>query len=102
MSVHFREHSKILGYLAHTQLAKSLLIQGLSENIGQLIFSSCMADGDIALQHMITKKMMTNLDVFCLRVLNWVMSNLDGTLIVAVERHILHVDAIVLECLLHP
>ena len=61
-----------------------------------------MVDGDVALQHMITKKMMTNLDVLCLRVLNWVMSNLDRTLIVAVERHILHVDAIVLECLLHP
>ena len=56
----------------------------------------------VTLQHMITKKMMTNLDVLCLRVLNWVMSNLDSALIVAVERHILHVDAIVLECLLHP
>ena len=61
-----------------------------------------MADGDIALQHMIRKKMMTNLDVLCLRVLNWVARNLDSALIVAVERHILHVDAIVLECLLHP
>ena len=46
---------------------------------------------------MISKKIMTNLDVLSLRVLNWVVSNLDGTLIVAEERHILHVDAIVLE-----
>ena len=61
-----------------------------------------MVDGDVALQHMITKKMMMNLDVLCLRVLNWVMSNLDGALIVAIERHIVHVDAIVLERLLHP
>ena len=61
-----------------------------------------MADGYIALQHMIAKKMMTNLDVLCLRVLNWVVRKFDSTLIVAVERHILHVDAIVLECLLHP
>ena len=53
-----------------------------------------MVDGDVALQHMITKKMMTNLNVLCLRVLNWVVSNLDGTLIVTEERHILHVDAI--------
>ena len=51
---------------------------------------------------MITKKMMTNLNVLCLRVLNWVVSNLDGTLIVTEERHILHVDAVVLESLLHP
>ena len=61
-----------------------------------------MLDRDVALQHMITKKMMTNLDVLSLRVLNWVMSNLDGTLIVTVERHILHIDAVVLEGLLHP
>ena len=61
-----------------------------------------MADGDIALQHMITKKMMTNLNVLCLRVLNWVVSNLDGTLIVTEERYILHVDVVVLESLLHP
>ena len=61
-----------------------------------------MLDGDVALQHMITKKMMMNLNVLCLRVLNWVVSNLDGTLIVTVERHVLHVDAVVLESLLHP
>ena len=61
-----------------------------------------MEDGDIALQHMIAKKMMTNLDVLCLRVLNWIVSNLDSTLIVTVERHIVHIDAIVLESLLHP
>ena len=59
-----------------------------------------MLNRDVALQHMISKKMMTNLDVLCLRVLNWVMSN--GTLVVAVEWHILHVDAIGLEGLLHP
>ena len=61
-----------------------------------------MLNRDVALQHMITKKMMTNLNVLCLRVLNWVMSNLDGTLIVTVEWHILHIDAIVLEGLLYP
>ena len=61
-----------------------------------------MLDRAVALQHMITKKMMTNLNVLCLRVLNWVMRNLDGTLIVTVERHILHIDAVVLEGLLHP
>ena len=33
------------------------------------------------------KKMMTNLNVLCLRVLNWVVSNLDGTLIVTEQRH---------------
>ena len=61
-----------------------------------------MLNRDVALQHMITKKMMTNLNVLCLRVLNWVMSNLDGTLIVTEEWYNLHIDAVVLEGLLHP
>ena len=77
-------------------------MQGLCEDIGQLIFSICMVDGDVALQHMVMKKMMTNLDVLCLRVLNWVVSNLDSALIVAVWWHVLHNDVIVLEGLLHP
>ena len=61
-----------------------------------------MVDEDIALEDMVPKKMMTNLDVLGLRVMYWVVCNLDCTLIVAVERHILHVDAVVLEGLLHP
>ena len=61
-----------------------------------------MLNRNVTLQHMITKKMMTNLNVLCLRVLNWVVSNLDCTLIVTEERHILHVDVVVLEGLVHP
>ena len=61
-----------------------------------------MVDDDVALEYMITKKMMTNLDVLGLRVLYWIVCNLDCTLIVAIERHILHVDVVVLEGLLHP
>ena len=61
-----------------------------------------MLNRNVALQHMIAKKMMTNVNVLCLRVLNWIVSNLDGSFIVTVEGHMLHVDAIVLEGLLHP
>ena len=61
-----------------------------------------MVDEDIALEDMVPKKMMTNLDVLGLRVLYCVIGNLDSTLIVTVERHILHVDTVVLEGLLHP
>ena len=59
-----------------------------------------MVDEDIALEDMVPKKMISNLDVLSLRVLYWVVCNLDCTLIVAVERHILHVDVVVLEGLL--
>ena len=45
---------------------------------------------------------MTDLNVLCLRVLKWVVVNIDGAFIIAVEWHMLQVDAIVLEGLLHP
>ena len=61
-----------------------------------------MLNRDVALQHMISKKIMTDLDVLSLHVLNLVMSNFDGTLIVTEESHILHIDVVVLEGLLHP
>jgi hypothetical protein len=51
---------------------------------------------------MVSEKVMTDLNVLCLRVLNWIVSNLDGALIVTVEGRLLLVDAIVLESLLHP
>ena len=51
---------------------------------------------------MISEKVMTNFNVLCLRVLNWVVGNLDGAFIIAVEWHMLQMNAIVLECLLHP
>ena len=67
-----------------------------------MLFSVDVNDINIFLHNMISEKVMTNFNVLCLRVLNWVVGNLDSALIVTVERHILHVDAIVLECLLHP
>ena len=51
---------------------------------------------------MIFEKVMIDLNLLCLRVLNWVVGNLDGAFIVAVEWHMLQVDAIVRESLLHP
>ena len=61
-----------------------------------------MNDVNIFLHDMISKKVMTNFNVLCLRVLNWVVGNLDGAFIVAVERHIIQVYTIVLEIFLHP
>ena len=61
-----------------------------------------MVDEDIALEDMVSKKMMTNVDVLGLPALYWVVCNLDSTLIVTVERYILHVDVVALEGLLHP
>ena len=59
-------------------------------------------DINIFLHDMISEKVMTDLNVLCLRVLNWVVGDLDGAFIVAVEWHLLQMNAIVFECLLHP
>ena len=61
-----------------------------------------MNDINVFLDDMNSEKVMMNLNVLCLRVLNWILGNLDGAFIVAEEWHILQVDAIVLESLLHP
>ena len=45
---------------------------------------------------------MTYFNVLCLRMLEWIVSNLDGTFVVAEERDLFQIDAIVLESLLHP
>ena len=61
-----------------------------------------MVRDDVSLQHMITKKMAMNLNMLHLGMLHRVVGDLDSTLVVAEERDFLHVDAIVLEGLLHP
>ena len=61
-----------------------------------------MYDINVFLHNMISEKVMTNFNVLCLRLLNWVVGNLDGAFVVAVEWHLLQMNATVLECLLHP
>jgi len=59
-------------------------------------------DVNIFLHDMISEKVMTNFNVLCLRVLDWIVGNLDGAFVVAEERYLFQIDAIVLESLLHP
>ena len=61
-----------------------------------------MNDINVFLHDMISEKVMTYFNVLCLRVLDWIVGNLDGTFVVTEERDLLQIDAIVLESLLHP
>ena len=79
------------------QLAKPFIIQGLCEDICQLLFSVDVNDINIFLHDMISEKVMTNFNVLCLRVLDWIVGNLDGAFVVAEERYLFQIDAIVLE-----
>jgi hypothetical protein len=51
---------------------------------------------------MVPDEMVVDLDVLGLVVLNWIMSNLDGTLIVTQEWHLVKVNTILLHGLPHP
>jgi hypothetical protein len=51
---------------------------------------------------MVTDEMVEDLDVLGLVVLNRIMSNLDGTLIVTQEWHLIEVNTIILHHLPHP
>jgi hypothetical protein len=51
---------------------------------------------------MVPDERVADLDVLRLIVLNWIMSNLDGTLIVTQEWHLVKVNTIVLHGLPHP
>ena len=61
-----------------------------------------MNDVNIFLHDTISEKMMTNFNVLCLRQLDWIVGNLYSAFVVAEERYLFQIDAIVLESLLHP
>ena len=67
-----------------------------------MLFCVDVNDINIFLHDMISEKMMMNFNVLCVRVLDWIVGNLDGAFVVAEERDLLQIDAIVLESLLHP
>ena len=67
-----------------------------------MLFSVDVYDINVFLHDMISEKVMTNFNVLCLRVLDWIVGNLDGAFIVTEERYLFQIDAIILESLLHP
>ena len=61
-----------------------------------------MNDINVFLVDLISEKVMTDLNVLSLQVLNWILGKLDGAFIVTEEWHVLRVDAIILKSSLHP
>jgi hypothetical protein len=51
---------------------------------------------------MVPDEVVANIDVLGLVVLNWIMSNLDGTLIVTQEWHLVTMNTLILQGLPHP
>jgi hypothetical protein len=84
------------------EFTESFLIKGLGENIGLLVVGFNMRDNNIPFYGMVSQKMVSNAYVFGSRVLTWVISNIDGTLIVTYEWNMVHSVTIILESLSHP
>jgi hypothetical protein len=64
------------------QLSESCFIKGLREDVGKLIIYTYIRKVNITSIDVIPDEVMSDLNVLRLVVLNRIMSNLDGTLIV--------------------
>jgi hypothetical protein len=64
------------------QLSESCFIKGLREDIGELIICTNIRQVNITSIDVVPDEVMPDLNVLRLVVLNGIMSNLDGTLIV--------------------
>jgi hypothetical protein len=64
------------------QLSESCFIKGLREDVSELIICTYIRQVNITLIDVVPDKVMLDLNVLRLVVLNEIMSNLDGTLIV--------------------
>jgi hypothetical protein len=64
------------------QLSESCFIKGLREDVSELIICTYIRQVNITLIDVVPDEVMPDLNVLCLVVLNGIMSNLDGTLIV--------------------
>src|ERR1041385_2151393 len=78
------------------------LIQGLRKNISQLIFGVNMTDNNIFSLNVISKKMMTNINMLRSRVLHWIMGNFVSTLVIRKQWNFLHKNTIIFQRLLEP
>jgi hypothetical protein len=65
------------------QLSESFFIKGLREDVGELIICTYIRKVNITSIDVVPDEVMPDLNVLHLVVLNQIMNNLDGTLIVA-------------------
>jgi hypothetical protein len=64
------------------QLLESCFIKGLCENVSELIICTYIRKVNVTSIEMVPDEVMTDLNVLRLVVLDRIMSNLDGTLII--------------------
>ena len=84
------------------QLAKSLFIKWLGEYIGKLIFGAYTLNLNVPFLLMISYEIVADINVLCSCMLNWIVGQLDCTLIVTQKWHFLELDSKVIHGSLHP
>ena len=84
------------------QLSEPCLIKWLREDVRKLHLGTYIREVNISTTYMFSDEVVADLNMLGLHVLHGIVGNLDSTLIVTKERHLVACDPIVLECLLHP
>nr|GEX13354.1 hypothetical protein [Tanacetum cinerariifolium] len=73
-----------------------------SENVGDVIFRRDLFNGDVAFLDIVPKEMVTDFDVFYLRVLHRVFSKVNRAFVVAHDQNIVESNVVVDKRLFHP
>ena len=84
------------------QHAKTSLIKWLGEDIRKLILHTHKAHLKITTADVLSNEVVANLNTLRLRMLHRAVGNLDSTLVVAKERHLVDEDPVVPQGLPHP
>jgi hypothetical protein len=72
---------------------KCFLIKGFGQNVSKLASGINVAQIDVALIIMITKKVKANLNVFGPRMQHKILGNTYGTRVIAKQRHMMKIQA---------
>ena len=85
-----------------SQTAKYFLIKRFGEYIRQLLIGTNTLKIDVSFSNMILNEMMTNLNMLSLRMLQGIVSDLNGTLIITKQWNMFHIYPIIFKSLGHP
>ena len=81
---------------------KLFAIKRFGEQISLLIISVNKLKSESTIFNKLSNEVMSNLYVFSLRMLNWILRDVDGTSIVTVDGKMLLTNTIIMEEFLHP
>ena len=85
-----------------TKEFKPFAVKRLGKQISLLIISVNKLKSESTIFDKLSNEVMSNLYVFSLRMLNWILRDVDGTGIVTVDGKMLMTNTIIMEEFLHP